>query len=158
MGWLILLIIAAVILWMLINKKEKTPIYVSIEETKTIEVPYIFKPTPENLLFIRALIFIGKADGQLRENEILIINDYLRNKQPEHQTNPDNYAVEKIRELKPFKSSEYKTYINALTSDQINDFIVWTRKIIGTQKTIHPFEEYLLDDLIDIQSKYLNSV
>lgn len=111
------------------------------------EVKYFYEPTKETKDFIKALIFIGKADGQLREVECSIIYDYLIVAQPEHKDTYAEYIISRIRETRQYSSREYKNFLNNLTSDRMQELLKWSARIVNTQKSIHPFEEYLLEEI-----------
>jgi hypothetical protein len=102
---------------------------------------------------ISKLIFIGKADGQLRENEVLVLVALLHEKHPEHKEVPIDYLVERVREIKPPKTAEYRQYIGELNKSDLELFRLWVGRILGTQNKNHPFEEYLLEELGEIKQR-----
>jgi hypothetical protein len=108
---------------------------------------YLFEPSDGVYQLIKALLYVGKADGQLREDEVGIIIDFLYQQQPEHRDSDLQYLAIKIRETKPFSTTEYNSCINSLGKDNLVGFIWWCKKITGTQKKNHPFEDHLLAEL-----------
>ena len=159
MEYMILVIVAIVGFFYYRRQEEfkKIPEINRVEENKiqTEEENYIrsiFSPTTDNMTTMQALVFIAKADGQMREPECLVISEFLKSKQPEHINNTDSYMIERIREIKPLSTKEYKSFISAL-ADDVNSFTLWVYKIFGTQKKNHPFEEYLIEELKQLSDK-----
>lgn len=154
METLIIVVVVALLLWFLSSvkrsnsskiKQESEPSYVV---TVTEAGPsYIFNPTKKNREFIRALIFMGKADGQFREPECCIVRDFLVSAQPEHKETPLDYIISSVREVKSMSAAEYRGYLDSLTDIDLYSLLDWSKKITDTQKTRHPFEDYLLDDI-----------
>lgn len=137
------------------NKKEIQPQYI----TKTVSIEdninrFIFSPTNENKAILQALSFVGKADGQMRQEECDVMIQFLKQKQPEHLTSYDDFLTESIRGLKKISYQEYKQTISGMTKGGLTEFITWTNRIIGTQATVHPFEEVLLDNLAESMKKF----
>lgn len=107
----------------------------------------LFEPTRENKQIMQALVFIGKADGQLRENECDVVAEYLKFAQKEHLTTDTSYIAFRARELKNIEYIEYKKTLKNMNKPQAEVFFMWASRVVNTQDKIHPFEEVLLDNI-----------
>jgi len=152
MGIISLLICIAVVMF-LIGKFRKTPVIENFNsspksESEITATPddkkYFFEPSEDITKFIRSLIYIGKADGQLREDEVTIIADFLIQQQPEHKQSDRWYLISCIKEIKPFTTEQYNQFIRQLDQDNLKVLARWYKRIIETQKKNHPFEDHLL--------------
>lgn len=112
-----------------------------------IHANYFFKPTRDNCEVIKALLFLGKADGQLRENELAIIVNFLTRIQPEHADTPYWYLLENIKQMRPFEVHEYQSFIQSLNYSGKKNFMAYMQEIFGTQKKNHPYEDILIKEL-----------
>lgn len=111
------------------------------------EPPIIYDPTTENIRIMQALVFIGKADGQLRENECEVIAEYLKSAQPEHQSTTTTYIGWQVRDMPRIEYIDYKKILKGMDSTRAQNFLYWAIKVVGTQNKVHPFEEVLLDNI-----------
>jgi hypothetical protein len=118
-----------------------------ISSPQNTPTKFVFNPTAENMAFREALFFIGKSDGQLRESERSEMIAYLREVQPEHQESSNYFLDEQIKNLTFLKSKEYKQYIDDLNNKSLRLLFAWSKRIAATQSKMHPFTEYLLEDL-----------
>ena len=150
MGVFITLIIIGLIIYA-ITKTGNSQKTISPSITVTYSTPepskFMFQPIKPTRDFMRALMYIGKADGQLREEELIVIASYLKEVQPEHKDCDETSLAMNIRDISKFDKDEYYKYINTLSGDQKCIFIKYAKKIIGTQKTVHPYEAHLLSEL-----------
>lgn len=147
MGFLLAsLIIGAIICYIYKSVSDKSETS-TVNYKESTRVEYFFRPTENNLNCIKLLLFIGKADGQLRENEVDVIVDFFVKCQPEHSTVPQNFIASNIKEINPFNVDEYKEYINNMDKTTLTNFDSWVKKIIGTQKKNHPYEDILLNEI-----------
>lgn len=154
MELLTIVLVAAFLLWLLrsvnwsnLNQRKQDPEPSFVVTVTQEESSYIFNPTRKNREFIRSLIFMGKADGQLREPECCVIKDFLVCAQPEHKETPLDYMISNLRETKSMSAAEYRTYLDSLTDIELCSLLEWSKEVTDTQKTRHPFEDYLLDDI-----------
>lgn len=153
----VFIVLAAIFIYWIAarGKKEIQPQYI----TKTITLEddinrFIFAPTNENKAILQALAFIGKADGQMRQDECDVMIRFLKEKQPEHLPSYDEFLTESLRSLKKLSYQEYKQTISGMNKGGLTEFISWTNRIIGTQASVHPFEEVLLDNLAESIKKF----
>ena len=146
---------AIIVYWLCTrDKKEVQPQYISTTVTyEDNRNGFIFNPTEKNKAILQALAFIGKADGQMRQDECDVMIRFLKEKQPEHLTSYDEFLTESIRGLKKISYLEYKLTIAGMNKENLSEFISWTNRLIGTQATVHPFEEVLLDNLLESMKK-----
>lgn len=149
-GFLFFLIVVAVI-WFFIKKSEnKQPQYTNSSHY-TEDIPptnYVFKPTDINRKIISGLLHIAKADGQVRQEELEIITNFLVRMQPEHQNTPIYYISDRIKQdIKPYTAEEYNKFVEQLDKSSLENLMTWMKSIIGTQKTNHPYEDILLKEL-----------
>lgn len=107
----------------------------------------IFKPTAETVMILRALLFLGRADGKLMPKEIEIMINCLISQQPEHKQSDRWYLGECIKELKAFNEAEYVQFVDALNTNSKKGLLSLLRSIFGTQTKNHPYEDRLLNDL-----------
>lgn len=114
---------------------------------QNVDYKYYFKPTYQNILTIKALLFLCKADGQIREDELREIAKFLIQKQPEHNQTNEFYMIQNIKDLKPFTSAEYSAYIADQDKRNLLEFKKHMNSIFGTQKKNHPYEDILLSEL-----------
>ena len=145
----VLLLIAAVVIWSTTQKKtqpQPRPTIV-IDEVRSEFCGHTYNPTKQNLEFMQALVFMAKADGQMREPERRIIAGYLIHVQPEHKEDFADYIAECVRDIEYLKSGDYKAYLNKLDKQELQSLLLWSQRVAGTQKNIHPFAEYLLEDI-----------
>ena len=117
---------------------------ITIEKDTT---PRLFEPTRENKQIMKALVFIGKADGQLRENECEVIAEYLKSVQPEHETTPTVVIGWQVRDMDRIEYIDYKKILNNMSKSQAETFLMWANRVVNTQDKVHPFEEVLLDNI-----------
>lgn len=135
------------IFWVISLKKEpESPVFATIESSNK-PVSYVFSPSPDNLKIIKALLHLGKADGQLRDNEAEFIINYLVRAQPEHTGTPAWYLLQCIREIKAFTAEEHTNFLDDLDKSSLEKYLTWMNLIFKTQKKNHPYEDILLADL-----------
>lgn len=131
----------------------KVTCYTSESDYQKANPQYTYNPNEVSTQFMRMLIYFGKADGQLRDDEIKIIAEFLRSEQPEHKQSDTSYLISCIREIKPFTAEEYKEFLGYLSKDTIKKITIWCGLVVGTQRKNHPFEDHLLDELESMGSK-----
>lgn len=152
---IILIIVSLFIIWFTNRIKQKsnpssnqyqTPLGTPPATTYTPPTNF-FRPSESSLQIIKALIYLCKADGQMRDEEIMIIINFLKRQQPEHKDCSDWYLISEIRELKWFTEKEYHAFINDLSKDSLLNLKTWMQSIFGTQKKNHPYEDILFNQL-----------
>lgn len=159
MGWIIFIVLfSAFLIW--IAKKEKPkektgnstpyPTNISTSPVAAYTPPpptNFYRPSESSLQIIKGLIYLCKADGQMRDEEVMIIVNFLKRQQPEHKECGDWYLISKIREEKWFTENEYHAFINELSKDSLLNLKTWMQSIFGTQKKNHPYEDILFNQL-----------
>jgi len=111
------------------------------------DLKYYYKPSEDVVKFLRALIYFGKADGQLREDELEVLARLLIQQQPEHTSSDRGYLCSCIRDIKPFSTDQYNSFIKQLDNTSRKAMLTWYNSLSATQKKNHPFEDHLIQDL-----------
>lgn len=117
-------------------------------QLKEYETPkYIFEPTEVNKKIMRAMLYLAKADGQMRQEELDIIANFLIRMQPEHKDTYIYWLTDRIKELKPYTTDEYHNFLRQLDKSSLENLMTWMKSIFNTQKKNHPYEDILLYEL-----------
>lgn len=148
MGWLFAFVLIAVIYFAIPKKQTSRTVSNDAQIPESdLKPKYIFDPSFSSTQILKAMLFISKADGQTREDELMVMVDFLKRNQPEHKQSADWYLAENIKALKPFTAEEYKGFLSELNKDYLVNFQTWVKSIIGTQRKNHPYEDILLEEL-----------
>ncbi len=150
MSGLLLIIMIVVVIWVFVKKSENKKIdkaYASFQSTEYNQPTYVFNPSEVNKKIIRALLYFAKADGQMRQDELEIIANFLLRMQPEHKDTDIYYLTDRIKDLKPYSTEEYHGFIKQLDKSSLENLMTWMMSIFGTQKKNHPYEDILIEEL-----------
>ena len=97
---------------------------------------------------VAVLVFVCRADGQMRKEERAIVADYIKR----HRTDvtlDDTELDSAIKALGEPDHREFKRIIRDFKAagdrDRLNDLFECAQKIVGTQKTIAPMEKAALE-------------
>jgi len=148
---IIVLGIIAAIIWFYakkeLDKPDQSSAFDNYQQTEYKTPSYIFKPTEVNKKIMRAMLYLAKADGQMRQEELDIIASFLISMQPEHKDTYIFWLTDQIKELKPYTTDEYYKFINQLNRSSLENFMTWMKSIFNTQKKNHPYEDILIAEL-----------
>lgn len=147
----IILGIIAAIIWFYAKKELDKPDQSSSSNNYQLseyKAPsYIFKPTEVNKKIMRAMLYLAKADGQMRQEELDIIANFLIRMQPEHKDTCIYWLTDQIKELKPYTTEQYHEFISQLNKSSLENLMTWMKSIFNTQKKNHPYEDILISEL-----------
>lgn len=97
--------------------------------------------------FLNALVYVGRADGQYRKEEKLIVCDAVRKLSGDNRITDE--VINKILDTYGLISLQsFKLAVGRISSrpEETKQLVLDTvKQIIGTQKTVHPTEQVALD-------------
>lgn len=107
----------------------------------------ILKFTEENIDLIKCLLYIGKADGQMRKEERDIILNVCQSS-ADGSLDVEKTVTKLLNEIQVPSIQAFKLAVGRIASKNHDQFRVLARAasdIVNTQKTIHPSEQAALD-------------
>lgn len=151
MGLFLTVIFIFIFIWLIYasidSKTKQKPLFTTTVTYSNDPSSNIFDPTHETREILKAFLFLAKADGAIREAELKVMINFLVRQQSEHSNSAEWYLMDRIKELQPYTEAEYMQFVEFLDLSSKKNLLTWLKNILNTQKSNHPYEERLLNDL-----------